>query len=1121
MNKTKKALASLAIAGMVLSMAPVSVFAADEDTRLAGADRYLTSIKIAEKAYASADTAVVAAGNPNNLVDALAAAPLAAQEDAPIYLTDKADMNDDVVKSMKALGVDKVIVVGAAASKAVVDELKAAGFSVEEVKGAGRVETAEAINAKLTAPAGTFVVGYDGVADAMSVASYAAANNYAIVVTNQNGTPNGTVDADYIVGGTTRVKDIAGAKRLAGADRYDTNKQVIAELDFDFGTVYVGNGLTLADALVGSVLAAQTNSPIALTDGKTVKADVASNLDADSVVVALGGTAAVSNAVIDAVKNPPSTGVFEVESVKASAANAIKVTFGKAAADTSKVAFEVKQGQSSNATAVNVTWNDAKTEATLSKSSNFVSGTYTVSVKDDTKDLGSREVTYTEQKVAKIEITSTKLGVVTSEDKATNTQKQTGYATYKILDQYGVDITNSALANNVNFNCGVAKSIEARKGLITLVAADNLNLLSFAGGIVITANDTTSGVSTTATLAASSQIGTLSDIALNKLVSADGTEKELTAGNLTDVFYIDYVATDISGNATSNFELVQQGLILTEINGDKDRLTSSNPNVKVKLVKDPNDSSKAVIEVRTDENDITVDTPVIITAMTWTGKTSQLSLTLKKQAEVAKFTLLAPDEAVASGDTATVPFVAYDQNGKEVTDYDDLKGYVTISGENADFEENIDGTARVEFVAPTVSGNSSVPYVLTATVNKTGHYSSVTINIQKPAYADTLSLDTTVLKPLMQVSSTSAAVAVQGETTQSIDFGWDNGGLAVKDQYGRDVDMTTASKAENSVYRVVVTPDASSIVEVVGDNILTQGADSVTLKAKDIGSTSVRFKLERNVGTTSSPDWREVDTVSQNMTVLKDTDIKGYTIDTVPSAIYAANGVLAAQAGDLAVTDAWVKAYAAGPKVYGTTGTGAKVVLRGTPVIGASLSSNAYFTISGGPTTTSAVAYDKVKVVADKLPDSWTEASTNLNVTVRGADGKVYPLTTELKSTKVAPVAKDIVFEPHTEKAGVTFKNGVLKVKATNVTSAFGASLARFDESGNSMDIHFYVLDQYGKKGMKLSQFVLTENSNSSFSIDSNGTLNGLNSLVVGDKFKVSAVAGSFVKTIEVEIVAD
>lgn len=1080
MKKTKKALASLAIAGMVLSMAPVSVFAADEDTRLAGADRYLTSIKIAEKAYASADTAVVAAGNPNNLVDALAAAPLAAQEDAPIYLTDKADMNDDVVKSMKALGVDKVIVVGAAASKAVVDELKAAGFEVEEVKGAGRVETAEAINAKLTAPAGTFVVGYDGVADAMSVASYAAANNYAIVVTNQNGTPNGTVEADYIVGGTTRVKDIAGAKRLAGADRYDTNKQVIAELDFDFGTVYVGNGLTLADALVGSVLAAQTDSPIALTDGKTVKADIASNLTDDSVIVALGGTAAVSNAVIDAVKNPPSTGEFKVDTVSAVAADVFAVNFTKAPADASKITFEVKQGTAP--VTVSATWDGAK--ATLKKSSKFVAGTYTVVVKEGDKELANKEITVTEQKVAKIEITSSKLGVVTNN----KTNEQTGYATYKVVDQYGVDITDAALANSIQFISGVG-NVEARKGgLLVVTPTNGLNLLTYTSGIVITANDRNSGASASATLQVTSQMGTLSDITLNKLTNVD--DKELTAGNSVDVFYIDYTATDISGNPTNNYELLEQGLIFKD--GTKE-LTVSSTYVKAELVKDPKDSTKGLIKVTTTNEPIDFEMPLTITAMTWTGKTSQLNLTLKKQAQVHSITLLAPDEAVASGESATIPFLAYDQNNKAVTKYSELEPYVTLSG--AEWKKNNDGTASIKSEKVTNNSTTSVPKIITATISKSNSFSSITINIQKEVKADELVLDASVLKTLMQESKGGVSAA-----EQAIDFGWDEEGLSVKDQYGRTIDMTTAEKAQP--YKVVPHSDNDSIVAVSGE--ATSGKTQIQLQAKDAGSTTVRFDL---IDTRLETGKNVVDSKSVTITVLQDKEIKDYVMDEVSKPLYAA-GTATAQD----------KAYNANPKVWGTTAGGAKVVLRGTPILSATVN-NGRFEVTAG--ATGGVAYDGVKVVANKLPDTLTEASATLSISLLGADDAVHSVSTEIKSSKATPVAESVNVVYDTSFEGISYSDETITLKgATGIANsglAVGVSLQAYNGGvKTSSEIFFEAKDQYGKKAKSFDTIYVDAND-IGFAVDNSGKITAMPTK--DGKVKVTAVSGSMVKTVAINFV--
>ena len=296
MRKMKKALVLLVIVAMVLIMIPLQVFASDI-ARLSGADRIATSIAVADD-FGSADTVILAAANDANLVDSLAVAPLAGKV-SPIYLTFKNSL-DAAVKAK--LGGKNVIAIGAV-SDAVVNEVKTVAASAEKVSGADRLATNDLINARLASPAGTFVVGYNAIPDALSVASYAAANNYAIVLAN----PDGNLDSaklkgttTYIIGGPTLVKDIAGATRLSGADRYDTNVEVIKALTYNYTKVYVANGVSLVDALAGSPLAALTGAPVLLTDNATVKAASIVNpkLGVSSDVIALGGTGVVSDAVI-------------------------------------------------------------------------------------------------------------------------------------------------------------------------------------------------------------------------------------------------------------------------------------------------------------------------------------------------------------------------------------------------------------------------------------------------------------------------------------------------------------------------------------------------------------------------------------------------------------------------------------------------------------------------------------------------------------------------------------------------------------------------------------------------------------------------------------------------------
>lgn len=334
MSKMKK-IAILAIVAMVLTMLPVQMFAATADsTRLSGTGRVETALDICSAGWTTATTVVVAPADQANLVDALAVAPLAGQENAPILLTFKDALDPAVKAKITALGASKVYVVGAI-SDSVKNEIAAlSGVTVEVLKGASRWDTTKAINAKLTAPAGTFVVGYNAIPDALSVASYAAKNKYAIVLADVNGAiPAGQSalgTTTYVIGGPTLVADIAGATRIAGADRFETNTKVAQTLSYDYARVYVANGLSCVDALSVAPLAAKYNSFVALASASDVAAASYLNgkLNSASKVIAVGGTAAVSDSVVGLVKAAAPLSLT-VQSIQPVSLNSFKVVFNQ------------------------------------------------------------------------------------------------------------------------------------------------------------------------------------------------------------------------------------------------------------------------------------------------------------------------------------------------------------------------------------------------------------------------------------------------------------------------------------------------------------------------------------------------------------------------------------------------------------------------------------------------------------------------------------------------------------------------------------------------------------------------------------------------------------------------
>src|SRR5665648_45938 len=276
MRKTKKAIASLVIMGMCVTLVPFNVFAATGVTtdRIQGTDRFGTAVNVAER-FSSATTAILAPSANNHLVDALAAAPLAGMN-SPILLTESNTLNAAAKAELIKLKITKVFVVGAI-DQAVVDQVKAISTVTEvtPIKGANRIQTAAMISSQLTRPAGTFVVGYDGLADALSVSSYASAHNYSILVTNPDGTlpaSSSIVGKGYTVGGINRVDPIAGIESLAGADRYATNKVVLEKLTYSYNKAYVANGTNehYVDALVAAKVAAPALTPANFVDFSAV-----------------------------------------------------------------------------------------------------------------------------------------------------------------------------------------------------------------------------------------------------------------------------------------------------------------------------------------------------------------------------------------------------------------------------------------------------------------------------------------------------------------------------------------------------------------------------------------------------------------------------------------------------------------------------------------------------------------------------------------------------------------------------------------------------------------------------------------------------------------------------------
>ena len=290
---------------------------------LAGENRYETAVEVA-KEYAdqnkafSGGTGKIVMVNGNSLVDGLSASPLAAQEEAPMLLVEKDRIPKATADYIRTLagnaevgnlsGIEIDIVGGTSVvSRNVEKELKSYGFTVKRYGGKDREDTSMKVANVIKGATNAYVVGANGEADAMSIASVASNknlnnNNQApIIVSKNSGLSDDTLEylsnkAVTVVGGESVVSkaDFDSIKeavnktnpvtRIAGENRQETNAKVIS-------TFYAKNGfgdntdvlvakdgqrnkMELVDALTVSNLAALNNAPIVLATNKLDKAQL-------------------------------------------------------------------------------------------------------------------------------------------------------------------------------------------------------------------------------------------------------------------------------------------------------------------------------------------------------------------------------------------------------------------------------------------------------------------------------------------------------------------------------------------------------------------------------------------------------------------------------------------------------------------------------------------------------------------------------------------------------------------------------------------------------------------------------------------------------------------------------
>lgn len=282
--------------------------------RMDGADRFAVSVNVSKEGWPNGSGTVILA-NYLAFADALAASPLAFKEDAPILLTHANSLTPATVEEISRLQATRVILVGGpgSISDPIISQLQQMGIqTIERIGGIDRYEVSFNIAQKLGQTDTAVLANGLKFPDALAIAPYAAQNGYPILLSQDNSLPSKTTEAfqtkgitkTIIVGGEGSVSANVASKvpnvnRIGGKDRYEVSANIVTQLNLAANKAFLATGMTFADALTGSVLAAKQNAPMLLMHPTTVPTAIQSLVQTKNIqdFVILGGTASVPERV--------------------------------------------------------------------------------------------------------------------------------------------------------------------------------------------------------------------------------------------------------------------------------------------------------------------------------------------------------------------------------------------------------------------------------------------------------------------------------------------------------------------------------------------------------------------------------------------------------------------------------------------------------------------------------------------------------------------------------------------------------------------------------------------------------------------------------------------------------
>lgn len=406
----------------------------------------------------------------------------------------------------------------------------------------------------------------------------------------------------------------------------------------------------------------------------------------------------------------------------ASGAKKIAVTFNQAV-DTSKATFTVKRGN----VVVNftTTWNDAKTVVTLESPVALMTGDYTLTVSGLDLAVNTATITVTPERIDAIEIDDN--GYRNDVPGGANFEKVS--LGYKVLNQYGEDLTKTTATANIVVTANGASVNPTSQGVITV---DNVSVQTTS--LVVTVVDTKFAKTATKTVnvLAKKSVGTVN--LGQPVIPAKQTTIKYDNTNVV----IPYEALDQFGNKVSLANV--DGL--TFISSNSTVLLASE--VAVVTVGSKDELVIKKFETFNGAKDVTLT--VIVNA---TGKQSKVEFTVYGKSTAKTPMLVAPTKnpGVNEG-TAKIELQVYDVYGNAMKPaeiaslFSDTPSGFTIISTNANVFGKVTKTIETDkekaYVKVDLVGEGTANLMIT--VNATGETSTVSLTVTEARYPASMTL---------------------------------------------------------------------------------------------------------------------------------------------------------------------------------------------------------------------------------------------------------------------------------------------------------------------------------------------------------------------------------------------